>query len=245
MQLEQLTHIVYANKYKSLTKAAEVLHVSQSALSQSILKLEQELNVVLFTRSRTGVIPTEEADFFIKKAETILSEVDTITAKAKKISSSNNKKLIIGTISGLHISFFTSILLHLKEQFPDLEVNYIENKSLVLQEAILNNQIDISLIVIYEQTNRKQNILITKPLMESRMFLLVNKLSKFATETMISPAQISNEPLAMYDGEFIKTFASGLGGLLFKYVNPNDTLGVFGSAKGIGIISPLLTYGLL
>lgn len=84
MQLEQLLHIIYADKFRSLTKAAEELFISQSAISQSISKLEIELGLPLFTRSRNGVIPTKEAAFFLNRADQIIKLMDEMNEQSKK-----------------------------------------------------------------------------------------------------------------------------------------------------------------
>ena len=59
MNFEQLEYIKEVIETKSMSIAAENLHVTQSAISQSISLLEKEFGVQLFKRSRNGTIPTE------------------------------------------------------------------------------------------------------------------------------------------------------------------------------------------
>lgn len=66
MNLEQLMYVVELSKSKSLSEAAANLHISQSALSQSITSLEKELGLKLFRRARTGTLPTAEGASIIK-----------------------------------------------------------------------------------------------------------------------------------------------------------------------------------
>lgn len=67
MHIEQLKYIVEVTKTRSISIAAQNLHVSQSTISKAITNLEQELGINLFTRSRLGAIPTAEGKNIIKK----------------------------------------------------------------------------------------------------------------------------------------------------------------------------------
>lgn len=62
MTLTQMTYFEAVCQYKNVTKAAEALFVSRSAVSRAMKELETEWNVVLFKRSRTGVELTEDGD---------------------------------------------------------------------------------------------------------------------------------------------------------------------------------------
>ncbi|WP_113927598.1 LysR family transcriptional regulator [Bacillus sp. P14.5] len=64
MNIEQIKYILEVSKEGSITKAAERLHLSPSALSQSITQLEKELGVTIFSRSRKGTTPTSEGKKF-------------------------------------------------------------------------------------------------------------------------------------------------------------------------------------
>lgn len=56
INIEQLEHLIAFNKYKTLSKAAEKLHISQPILTRSMQKLEQELEVELFHRTKIDYI---------------------------------------------------------------------------------------------------------------------------------------------------------------------------------------------
>ncbi|MEL1134048.1 LysR family transcriptional regulator [Desulfitobacterium sp. THU1] len=59
MRIEQLEQIVKIDEYRSLSKAANALFLSQPSLSVSISRLEEELGLKIFERSSTGVVPSE------------------------------------------------------------------------------------------------------------------------------------------------------------------------------------------
>lgn len=218
MQLEQLIHIQYANKYRSLTKAASELFISQSALSQSISKLENEIGVRLFTRSRHGVVPTAEASFFLEKAQKIIRLIDEMKDKSMEIKQST-RKFTIGTVAGLHLNFLTPALLSFKKKFPQLKIEYIEASSLSLKESIINKEIDISLIVIYEKTMIPHASLRIKALMDINFYVLVSKDSVLSHKNYITYEDLNAQPIIMYNGEFMNWF-------LKNYTDRNGTLNI-------------------
>lgn len=228
MQLEQLLHIIYADKFRSLTKAAEELFISQSAISQSISKLEIELGLPLFTRSRNGVIPTKEAAFFLNRADQIIKLMDEMNEQSKKINQLT-RKLSIGTVAGLHLHFLTTALLTFQKKFPLLDIEYIEDSSLALRESILKSELDISLIVLYEKTIKPHHSLKIQPLMDIKFYVLVSKNSSLSNKPYAKYQDIAGEPLVMHNGEFMNWFLTdymernGKLHLLFKS-NNTDTL---------------------
>lgn len=238
MQLDQLVHIQYANKYRSLTKAASELFISQSALSQSISKLEKELGMLLFTRSRNGVVPTADASFFLERADKIMGIVDEMKNKSKEINQLS-RKLSIGTVAGLHLHFLTDTLLTFQQRFPQLEIDYMEASSLSLRESVIHQELDISLIVIYEETLKTHASLQIQSIIDIQFYVLVAKDSVLANKNYVSYDDIAVQPIMMYNGEFMNWFLkdymnrNGKLNLLFKS-NNTDTLRET-IAKGIAI----------
>lgn len=74
MTFEQLFYFVEIYKRRSITAAADVLHISRQCLSKSILKLENELNIALFDRSVSGVVATPAGQELYHYATNILNE---------------------------------------------------------------------------------------------------------------------------------------------------------------------------
>lgn len=72
MNLKELEYVVAIADEKSLTKAAERLFITPSALTQQVLRLENELHAPLFIRSRSGWQPTEAGEIYLEAARKIL-----------------------------------------------------------------------------------------------------------------------------------------------------------------------------
>ena len=72
MDTKQIEYIVMIADQKSITRAAEKLFITQSALSQQLQKLEEELDVSLFIRNKSDWIPTPEGEVYLENAREIL-----------------------------------------------------------------------------------------------------------------------------------------------------------------------------
>ena len=74
MTLVQLEYIVAVDDFRRFSSAAEACFVTQPTLSMQIQKLEEQLGVVIFDRSRQPVVPTEIGVEIIAQARIVLSE---------------------------------------------------------------------------------------------------------------------------------------------------------------------------
>ena len=68
MTLEQIDYFICAAQSRTFFDAAEAMHISQSSLSKQIMKLEKELELTLWDRSKRTAVLTPEGEFFYKEA---------------------------------------------------------------------------------------------------------------------------------------------------------------------------------
>ena len=142
MTINQLKYVLALNKYKNFTIAAEKSFVSQPSLSVQIQKLEKELTIKIFDRSKKPVETTEIGKKLVKQFQIIISE----SLKVKDLINYQKNKIIgnlnIGISSSLEstvIPLFTESLLL---KYPDLNINFITNKSKLLYDSLKSNELD-------------------------------------------------------------------------------------------------------
>lgn len=87
-EINQLKQLLYIHKYGTITKAAEELHLSQSALSRSIQKLEDELQVSLFTRQKNKMELNENGKLAVDLAATLLDQAYSMTSRIQSFDKS-------------------------------------------------------------------------------------------------------------------------------------------------------------
>ena len=131
--LVQLEYIVAVDTYQQFSIAADKCFVTQPTLSMQIKKLENDLDVVIFDRSKQPVVPTEIGKKIIEQARIILAEskkIDEIVQSSKQTVSGELKIGIIPSVAPYLLPVFIG---KLTKAYPELEVKIKE----LLTEEIL------------------------------------------------------------------------------------------------------------
>jgi LysR family hydrogen peroxide-inducible transcriptional activator len=146
MNIQQLEYIVAVDTYRHFAKASEKSFVTQPTLSAMIQKLEEELAVKIFDRSKHPVIPTREGEEILRRAKQILSEVNGIKNFAHELRGETMGELRLGIIPTLAPYLLPLFLKSFREKNPGLTL-YI--KEMLTEEIILGlktGQLDIGLL---------------------------------------------------------------------------------------------------
>lgn len=136
-------------KAKSFSRAADELHVTQSAISQSIKNLEKKIGVKLITRSGKQVSLTHEGlklcylgkDFF-RKYDLVMSQI--IDEKQKVMG-----RLRIGTLAGVGKSWVASKSIDFATQYPALDISVVMDFPENLAKKFENNDLDVLIMPEY------------------------------------------------------------------------------------------------
>ncbi len=147
MERHQLLYAVTVAKFLSFTKAAEFLNISQPSLSNQIIKLEDELNICLFERSRQGVSLTEAGSAFVFYAQEILNDWKELALLMQDYSSMQVGTLRIGATPIMEIFDIPSLLASFQKQHPKINITLLQTGSTALLMALKNKEIDIAFII--------------------------------------------------------------------------------------------------
>lgn len=133
--------------YKNISHAAETLYISQPAVSQSIRKLETDLEVKLFCRGSKGVTLTPEGETFFDYIDQALN---AISRGEKVLTELKNKQRGVVTI-GVTTTLWTHFLLpHLKtfmKEYPKIKIKIINKPTLETLKLIDQGIIDFGIVV--------------------------------------------------------------------------------------------------
>lgn len=148
MNLQQLEYIVAVDQYRHFVKAAEHCFVTQATLSMMIKKLEEELNVKLFDRSKHPVIPTIIGSSVIEQAKVILKEVnrmnEMVIAEAHQIKG----LLRVGIIPTLAPYILPLFLKNFQQKHPDVQLQISELTTDEILQRIKLNKLDAGIMAI-------------------------------------------------------------------------------------------------
>lgn len=146
MTLTQLSYIVAVDKYRHFATAAEKSFVTQPTLSMQIHKLEDELGVTLFDRSKSPVIPTEIGERIIAQARTTLREsrqISDIANFQENELAGTFKVGIIPTIAPYLVPLFLRSFI---KKYPNIDLVFEELITQEVLEKLGNDQLDAAII---------------------------------------------------------------------------------------------------
>lgn len=122
MEIYQLRAFVTVAKLGSLTRAAEVLHVTQPAVTAQIKTLEEELGITVFDRRPGGIVLTRAGELMLADAEQLLALVGSLQGKAREMKGKVTGTLVIGTVGDPDSLRLGSLLHSLVNALPLLDI---------------------------------------------------------------------------------------------------------------------------
>jgi len=190
--LKQIKYFQSVVRNNSFTEAAEECFISQSAISQQIKALEQELGVELLKRSRRNFTITPAGEYFYKKSLVLAADWEAICRETVRISGNfNEATLKIGVLRGysgkeIHcsVSYFTN-------EFPDVSVEVTYGNHDELYDRLRNNEIDI---VINDQRRAFSDEYINEILTEQEYCIEISARSPIAALDMVDIEDLKNIP---------------------------------------------------
>lgn len=144
--LNLLRVFYHVAKTEQISKAAEILNVSQPAISQQIKSLEDQLGFKLFSRSKKGVKLTQEAEEIFAYCKNIFAQVESINHTLQNISSLDTGTLRIGASDTICKYYLIDKLKTFEELYPKIRyrvTNCTTTESLTL---LKNNDVDIAFV---------------------------------------------------------------------------------------------------
>ena len=127
-----------------MTAAAEQLNVAQPALGVQIRQLETELGLDLLVRHSRGVTPTEAGKLLFERARRILSDVEATQRELQAFSSPRTDHVVLGMPPSLMLLLGPDLLIEARRSLPGVSLSLVEERSVVLLDAIDRGQIDVA-----------------------------------------------------------------------------------------------------
>ena len=145
MLFRQMKYFVSVVKNNSFTEAAEECYISQSAISQQIKALEDELGVKLLERKNRGFSLTEAGEYFYRQSLVLLDEAEKIKQETIKIAKGNNNTLNVGIINS-YIDFkIHNVVAEFMSYHKDINVEITTGNHEKLYDLLREEKLDIIL----------------------------------------------------------------------------------------------------
>jgi LysR family transcriptional regulator, hydrogen peroxide-inducible genes activator len=147
MNLQQLEYIVAIDAYRHFAKAAEACFVTQPTLSMMVQKLEEELGVKIFDRSRQPVVPTLVGEALVAQARLILGQVQQLKETVNQQKNSISGEFSVGIIPTLAPYLIPLFIKSFLEHYPNVRLRMVENTTEVVVEKLKKGQLDAGILV--------------------------------------------------------------------------------------------------
>jgi DNA-binding transcriptional LysR family regulator len=126
MELRHLRYFTAVVRSKGFREASRQLHIAQPAISQTVVDLEQELGLKLFSRTGRTARLTPEGEVFYKEAVRTLEQAESAIDTARRAAKGEIGKLTIGFIGSATYTFLPELVRSYKAQFPDVDLTLQE-----------------------------------------------------------------------------------------------------------------------
>lgn len=143
MHSRRLLHFLAVVDHHGITAAANVLHISQPALTKSIRQLEESLGVKLFDRLPTGVVPTRFGDILARRVRLMHLEYDHAVAEIKAMQGGTHGTISLGAGPVWMVRFLPPAIAELCRQRPGIQVKLTSGVINTLVPALLGGEIDL------------------------------------------------------------------------------------------------------
>jgi LysR family nitrogen assimilation transcriptional regulator len=194
MELRSLHYFVRIAELGSITRAAAHLHVAQPALTRHVQRLEDELNVALFTRANRGVRLTEAGQKLLDGASRILRDIERTGDEIRAQDAHPSGKIILGVTPTLCPVLAPELFARMRRDYPMIELKVMHAGMVRLEEFVIDGRVDIALL---SELSRSRLIVSTR-LAEEEMVLVTRPGARAAGT--VSGDELRATPLILGDG---------------------------------------------
>lgn len=146
MELRTMRYFLAVAREENMTRAAELLHVTQPALSRQLKALEEELGKKLFTRRSFSIRLTEEGILLRKRAEDLVKMADKITAEFLALDEVLGGDVFLGLAESYQIRRLAAVIRRFKETYPGLRYHITSGDTEQVTEKLDKGLLDFAVL---------------------------------------------------------------------------------------------------
>ncbi len=212
MEIRHLKMVQEVAKHGNLTKAAENLYLSQSALSHQLKDIESYFNTQIFIRQKKQMLITNTGKIILEAGERILEEIENTKSRIKKLTEKDSGEIRISTECYTSYHWLSAFLSEFKTLCPKVEIQIVPDATYNSINALLENKIDIG--IVEDNLNSKLNY---TALFRDEFFAVVPPGHPWSQLNWAAPELFYNENYIMYH---IPTEISTVYNIVFKHGQP-------------------------
>ncbi|WP_175987483.1 cidABC operon transcriptional activator CidR [Bacillus sp. Marseille-Q1617] len=198
MDIRHLKYFIEVVRFKSFTRAADHLFVTQPTISKMIRNLEDELGVELFDRSRRQLVLTDAGHAILKQAQTIDKAFENVQQELDDLIGLQRGHIRIGLPPIMDAGQFISVLGEFHQLYPHITFQLIENGTKRIEEDILGDHLDVGIAVPPTPEENFHHF----SFMKEELLAVVPKTHRFSARKQIKLKELENELLILFNKDF-------------------------------------------
>ncbi|KGD99637.1 LysR family transcriptional regulator [Achromobacter sp. RTa] len=207
METRHLRYFLAVVDHGSVSRASEWLGIAQPALSQGLGRMEKDLGVRLFERSRRGSTPTPAALAILEDVRASVARIDAAAHRAREIGRGSAGQLTVGLVSSALFDMLPRALREMRRQAPGVRVILREMSNAEQAEALQTGEIDIGLMHTPVAVGGRMR---ERQLLRDRLVAAVPDELDVPADGQVSMAQIAQAGLVMYPQSQLPAFYAGI-----------------------------------
>lgn len=194
MMLRQIKYFHAVVWTGSFTEAAEECFISQSAISQQIKALENDLGVKLLVRENRGFYLTKAGEFLYQKSGQLLEDFERIKNETIQIGCGSQNVLKLGYLKSYSGGELLSAVLEYNDIFPDTQVHIQNGNHEALYHLLNSNQLDL---VLNDQRRAFSDKYVNFNLFEARYFIVIHEKHPMSGNSSFEPQMLDGIPVIL------------------------------------------------
>lgn len=156
MDLRQIENIIAIEQAQSISRAAEKLFLTQSALNQQLLRLEKELGTPLFERRKHSMIPTLAGRIYLNTARQMLDMKKETYKIIHDITEEKTGEISLAYTPETGAMMFSSIYPIFHEKYPGISFHIHEERVKKMEQLILQKEVTFSFVAYFESVKNPE-----------------------------------------------------------------------------------------
>lgn len=192
MELRVLHYFLAVAQEENMTRAAQVLHTSQSNLSRQLAELERQMGKKLFDRGSRKITLTEEGMFLCKRAKEIIELAERTESDLKTFHEITSGTVHIGAVETHAMHHFARYILSLRETYPQITYDLFSESIAEITDGLHSGLLDFGVLVAPVDMQKYDYIKLPQ---NDAFGLLMRKDSPLAAKPFVRPEDIGDLPV--------------------------------------------------
>lgn len=240
MELRQIKYFIEVARKEHVTKAADALHVAQSAVSRQIANLEEEIGARLFMREGRNVKLTPVGKMFLEHVQSAVHEIDKAEARIREFLHPETGMIRIGFLNSLAANTLPGVISSFRKQYPKISFQVRQGSLKYLLRSVEKGEIDLAFVA---PVPRREQTIEGKIFFTEKMVALLPEHHRLGDRKAIRLDELREDPFVLfltgYEENIILQACKQTGfrpQIAFEGENIDTIKGLISAGLGVGLL---------